>query len=653
MNFPSKRLIVVLGMHRSGTSAITRGLNVLDVELGDRLNPPEEGVNNKGFFEDLDILRLNESMLQTLGSDWHFLASIEPEDVITLKNMGFLLQAVDIIHKKTQVGSVFGFKDPRTVKLMPFWRQVFEHCGCGVGYVLVLRNPLSVAKSLEKRDGFSHEKSYMLWLGHVLTSLSNTEEHCRVLVDYDHFMHNPQKALELIAERLDLQINLQAFQTYLSEFLDEGLRHTIYSKNDLYIDHACPPLVQELYSSLLECSLDNSLLDKPDFRASTKQWVSEFVRLTSNLKWVDELLKQIATLNNSAVEHKKAFYQQLNEIEQVHEQQKNNFQRQYSERERNNYEQLNLVRQQLEIQLREMSEREKNYSQQLIETEQAHELQLSYQVRKQAEFEQKIQELFIQQQQQLECQLRVMSERENQYILQFQEIEQAHWMQICEQRRKYEENEQFLYSQLQVEREELHGLTIRWANVEKVQAQILTQLSLELNAIRCTYSWRWTTPFRGLASFFTKKDSNSTINFSRTVSLNETAEQVTHPSIHDNVENPSHELQQNTNKCISAPHIKNTITAALTLGELLSYDNESFIRCAYLTLLGREPDQEGLNYYLTRVQSNGNKEEIIAQISLSTEGKWREVKLDGLNRVIRRYSLLKMPIIGHLIRLLR
>ena len=57
------RLIVILGMHRSGTSAITRGLQVMGVSLGNNLMPPMEDVNAKGFWEDIDLVALNVEIL--------------------------------------------------------------------------------------------------------------------------------------------------------------------------------------------------------------------------------------------------------------------------------------------------------------------------------------------------------------------------------------------------------------------------------------------------------------------------------------------------------------------------------------------------------------------------------------------------------------
>ncbi|PZR23698.1 MAG: sulfotransferase family protein, partial [Azospira oryzae] len=68
-----QKLVIVLGMHRSGTSAITRGLKVIGVELGDRLEPPAAGINDKGYWEDMDLVALNVEMLDVCGRSWHSL----------------------------------------------------------------------------------------------------------------------------------------------------------------------------------------------------------------------------------------------------------------------------------------------------------------------------------------------------------------------------------------------------------------------------------------------------------------------------------------------------------------------------------------------------------------------------------------------------
>lgn len=69
----SKHLVVVLGMHRSGTSAIARSLQIFGVELGSRLYGAVLGENGKEVGEDIDVNSLNETLLASLGQIWRSL----------------------------------------------------------------------------------------------------------------------------------------------------------------------------------------------------------------------------------------------------------------------------------------------------------------------------------------------------------------------------------------------------------------------------------------------------------------------------------------------------------------------------------------------------------------------------------------------------
>src|SRR5260370_33453248 len=123
-----QRLIVVLGMHRSGTSTLTRALQAMGVELGSRLMPPVEGNNDKGFWEDLDLYELNIEMLGALKRDWHYLAPVGEDFVELLCGKGLLSRAEELLRLKVGQSPVFGFKDPRVSMLIPFWQRVFARC---------------------------------------------------------------------------------------------------------------------------------------------------------------------------------------------------------------------------------------------------------------------------------------------------------------------------------------------------------------------------------------------------------------------------------------------------------------------------------------------------------------------------------------------
>lgn len=317
MNEDRRKLIVVLGMHRSGTSVITRGLSVMGVDLGSRLMPPFEGNNAKGFFEDLDIYNLNIEMLHSLRSDWHFLTPIQSADVDTLRKNGYLQRAVELLQEKTAVAKVFGFKDPRATKLLPFWKEVFAQLQIKVGYVLVVRHPLSVCESLAKRDGFENEKSHILWLGHTIGGLVDTANENCAMVDYDRLMQTPEIELAKIASVLQLQINEAEFEKFKVEFLDQRLRHTVYQLEDLMLNETVPPLTREVYKEVLKITIDNTSLENEEFQKKITQWNNEFLRQKHALILADKLTLQIYQIMGEQKQITETLTAQLVDKEQI------------------------------------------------------------------------------------------------------------------------------------------------------------------------------------------------------------------------------------------------------------------------------------------------------------------------------------------------
>ncbi len=289
----NNRLIVVLGMHRSGTSAISAGLKVLGVEFGDRLLPPVKGDNDKGYWEDIDLNEFNIKCLNAIDSDWNSLSAITANDIAILKKQGYFLNAVNLLRQKVRINApIFGFKNPRVAKLFPFWKQVFDYCKLEVNYVLAIRHPLSVVKSLIKRGDMFAEHCYFLWVSHVITSMAaNSCNNC-VVVDYDRMMQSPDNELHRIATVFDLKIDQTALLTYKTEFLDNGLRHTTYELDDLFLDDTCPPIAAEIYKSLLQIASDKIKFDDIDLCSDIERWRKEFDRLECSLVLVDTLIEQ-------------------------------------------------------------------------------------------------------------------------------------------------------------------------------------------------------------------------------------------------------------------------------------------------------------------------------------------------------------------------
>ncbi|WP_233832757.1 sulfotransferase family protein [Paraburkholderia sp. ZP32-5] len=242
-------LLVVLGMHRSGTSATARAMTALGADLGNRLLPAADGNNDKGFFEDYDIVKLNVELMAAAGMDWHTLGELDLSRIPPERLDAFQTEALMTLRGKC-AGKVFAMKDPRLSRLIKFWKPVFDCVGVPVKYVLSVRHPLSVARSLAKRDGMAEEKALHLWLEHVVPSLVETRDRERVIVDYDCLLDQPAAELERIAAQLSLPLDPQRFDEYRATFLEDGLRHTRFQPQDLNLVRAAPRALRQLYGAL-------------------------------------------------------------------------------------------------------------------------------------------------------------------------------------------------------------------------------------------------------------------------------------------------------------------------------------------------------------------------------------------------------------------
>jgi glycosyltransferase involved in cell wall biosynthesis len=295
-----KKLIVVLGMHRCGTSAVTRALKVMGVSLGDKLMPALADNNAKGFWEDIDVNVLNEDMLQSIGSDWNHVAPLSMADLELLRSSGYPLRAVELLRQKMDSVAVFGLKNPRLAKLFPFWKEVFDHCAFDVRYVLAIRHPLSVAKSLAQRDGIESQQSHILWLGHMIGSLLGSRGKSPVVIDYDRLIQFPDNEVARLAAALDLSVDAAELGIYKNQFLSPDLRHTRYSLDDFGLDNSCPPIVRELYATLLDAASAKHDVDDSRLQSRIADWEAEFQRLSGALLLVDKLLGQCNAMGVAA-----------------------------------------------------------------------------------------------------------------------------------------------------------------------------------------------------------------------------------------------------------------------------------------------------------------------------------------------------------------
>lgn len=298
---PNQKLIVVLGMHRSGTSAVTRALTTIGVELGDALLMPMQSVNDKGFFEDIDFVALNEEMLRACGRTWFSLDPIQPTEADFLCNHGYLQKAIELLREKVSAHQFFALKDPRTAKLLPFWSRVFSRCDFHVQYLLVFRHPMGVQQSLKQRDRFESVLSYYLWAEHTLYALKYTQGMLKIIVDYDYLVEDPESEIHRIARQLDANVDREELEVYKRDFINKSLRHANFKLNDLEKNSDIPAVVKNIYRLVLEKFECDNLRITQNELALIDKWQGEINETRPLLRLVDHQQNQITDLNAETV----------------------------------------------------------------------------------------------------------------------------------------------------------------------------------------------------------------------------------------------------------------------------------------------------------------------------------------------------------------
>lgn len=228
---------------------MTRAMETMGAEFGDNLMPAVAGVNDKGFFEDLDIYAINVEILRLAGAEWHSVAPVDLDGIDSDVLQRIRGKAVAVLTRKCE-GRTFALKDPRIARLLPFWKSVFAELSARVVYVVAVRNPKSVSRSLERRDQFPTEKSLLLWLIHTVASLEETRGLPRVIVDYDRLMERAHEELARMSARLGLPLDAQRVAKFQHEFLDGRLRHSRFVIDDLAATSLTEQLAKALFGAL-------------------------------------------------------------------------------------------------------------------------------------------------------------------------------------------------------------------------------------------------------------------------------------------------------------------------------------------------------------------------------------------------------------------
>lgn len=291
-----KNIYVVLGMARSGTSVMARGLQALGVELGHSLLPPSQKWNAKGFFEDSEIVyQVNSRATKLLDcADGIVFAGEQAQRGVILDEVRS--HAKELLKKRFQSTYHWAFKDPRTVKLMSFWQGVFTDLQLNEHYLIALRNPIESAQSYAALTRCDVEHALLLWFMHSLYAIEDTHRKKRVVVSYELLMQQPREQLQRIKQKLGIPdlVDSSEIDMFVNQFLDKNLQHYTADDVTLVTHTALPvvPLCLRLHRMMLQLAKDELAFEDEAFSETWRDLKHDFALIYPIYQYIDQLLKK-------------------------------------------------------------------------------------------------------------------------------------------------------------------------------------------------------------------------------------------------------------------------------------------------------------------------------------------------------------------------
>jgi hypothetical protein len=224
---PARRqALVVAGMHRSGTSAMARLLSLSGATLPERVMDPGPD-NPLGYWEPWEMVALDDEILEAVDSRWDNVFAIKDDERAWAMRDQFLGRAKGFLTHNFGAQDLLVMKDPRSSILTRFWRQALDEIAVDPVYVIMVRHPLEVAKSLSARSGSPLQKSLMLWTSYMLAVERDTRGAPRLFVSYSDLLNDWRGVLGRVEIALGRALPTRAPEAdaEIERFLSKSHRH--------------------------------------------------------------------------------------------------------------------------------------------------------------------------------------------------------------------------------------------------------------------------------------------------------------------------------------------------------------------------------------------------------------------------------------------
>jgi hypothetical protein len=308
VNSSLPRALLILGMHRSGTSAVTRVANLLGADIGKDILLPGQG-NSEGFWEHHEAMQTNHYLLEAFGRTWFDIRSLPQGWQEQQPGLDALARIKAIIQKEFASKPLVAVKDPRMCLTAPLWIEAFEASGFEVQCLLVVRDPREVADSLHARESWPREPIFLLWAHYMMEAVLATRKYPRALITYDQLLQDWRGTMRYVSSELSSPwpIDEEAAAASIDAFLHTGHRHHVAADETALDD--MPEFVANFYANCLTVANGSDSWSVLDYSALTMRMISELY--TPHL---DNLITQHETVEHQLTAKVQAFENLLKTI---------------------------------------------------------------------------------------------------------------------------------------------------------------------------------------------------------------------------------------------------------------------------------------------------------------------------------------------------
>lgn len=286
------KAIIILGMHRSGTSMMAQLCQCMGAYLGEENELIAAATDNPdGYFENIEISSIDNKLLQLSSREWYSLEPLKLDSSsLQIKELTERLKVC--IQKLFEKSDTIAIKDPRISILLPLWEKILKELAVEIDYIWMFRNPLEVAASLRKRNGYTRKHSLLLWVYYNLNIAKFLEGKGYLAINYRDVLETSQvfEKLERLFNR-ELDDNLKWKMMHI---VKRGYCHSNYTFRD--IQNTQNELLLEIYNALL-CNHDLTMNRLAEWE---KQYKDEIIEVAD--KYIDfSVLEDIKSLEEKQI----------------------------------------------------------------------------------------------------------------------------------------------------------------------------------------------------------------------------------------------------------------------------------------------------------------------------------------------------------------